>query len=342
MKKDEAQELLRKYRLGQCTKEELKIIERWYHSFDGAENEDVIFSDTEDLNSVREEMFRNIASKISQAEESRGTIQRWRKSIKSIRAHRCGKLRRVVAVLIVAVAGVIVLHEERDNPREQLNTVAEPMAAKDTLPSTVYLSDGSVVWLKSGSKLEYPEMFTGNTRRITLVGEAFFDVAKETRPFIIHSTHFTTRVLGTSFNIKAYQDDECQEVVVVTGQVIVSVNDTSGDKLKNLTLNQNERAIYSRKCNSLLEDGVGEAAISSYNGKSKLAFAEASLEDIIKVLNATYGVNISLANENMKKCIITADLTDVTLQTSIEILCKTINAQFTIDRNDLTLMGDGC
>ena len=340
MKKNKAQELLRKYCLGQCTKEELEFIERWYHSFDGAENEDVMFSDTEDLNSVREEMFRNITSKISQAEESLGTIQRWRKSILSIRAHGRGKLRRVVA--IVMVAGIIVLHEQRNNSREHMNTVAKSTAAKDILPSTVYLSDGSVVWLKSGSKLEYPEMFTGNTRRITLVGEGFFDVAKETRPFIIHSTHFTTSVLGTSFNIKAYQDAESQEVVVVTGRVIVSVNDSSGNKLKKLTLKQNERAIYSRKNNSLLEDGVGEAAISSYTAKSKLDFDKVSLENIIRVLNATYGVNISLANESMKKCIITADLTDVTLHTSIEILCKTIDAQFTVDRNDLMLMGDGC
>jgi hypothetical protein len=71
----------------------------------------------------------------------------------------------------------------------------------------------------------------------------------------------------------------------------------------------------------------------------KLAFNETSLEDIIKVLNAAYGANISMAKESMKHGIITADLTNEILEISIVILSKAIN---TINGKDIVFSGDGC
>jgi transmembrane sensor len=82
-----------------------------------------------------------------------------------------------------------------------------------------------VVWLREKSRLEYAKKFTGSTREVTrevtFIGEAFFDVAKDQeRPFIIQSKYLTTRVTGAAFNIKAYENEELQEVAVVTGEVM--------------------------------------------------------------------------------------------------------------------------
>src|SRR5207248_3097180 len=77
----------------------------------------------------------------------------------------------------------------------------------------IVLPDSSTVVLHAGSRLLFPEAFSVNTREVTLVGEAYFDIVhREAQPFIIHTGQLKTTVLGTAFNIRAY--DSSQEVMV--------------------------------------------------------------------------------------------------------------------------------
>ena len=86
--------------------------------------------------------------------------------------------------------------------------------------STIELADGSKIWLNADSKVQYPALFNGSTREVYLNGEAFFDIAKNpSKPFIIHLSNGTVRVLGTSFNIKAYDNEPVVETSVATGKV---------------------------------------------------------------------------------------------------------------------------
>ena len=80
--------------------------------------------------------------------------------------------------------------------------------------ASIQLSDGSMVELNSGSTIKYARSF-GDERRVSLQGEAFFDVEKETRPFIVETFNGSVRVLGTTFNVKAW-DDESKTVVCPT------------------------------------------------------------------------------------------------------------------------------
>lgn len=345
----EAQELLKRYRLGQCTKEEVEMIDRWYRSFD--ENGDVEI-DSADTNAVREikaQMFENIANRID-AEENRRKIAA-QKPVRKLYPIDLQAWRRIAAILIVGAGAGFFFYaqwtSENSNARvsqvEAHGSEAAQHIPDTELESTVYLSDGSVVWLTAGSRLEYPRQFAGDVREVTLVGEAFFDVAKDqNKPFIIHAADFTTRVLGTSFNIKAYGHDDAAEVVVVTGRVMVSVKEPSLENSKALVLKPNQKAIYSKKDKSLIEAPVTEEEIKVSSDKSKLTFDEAPLKDIITVLNATYDINITLSNESMKDCMITADLTNETLGVSIDILSKAIHATYTVDGKNISLLGNGC
>ena len=334
---------MRKYRLGRCTKEELAIIERWYYSFDMNEDEKAEFSNTENLDSVREEMFRTITSKINQAEGKREMMGQEATGAAKMCPRIFHHWRRMAAVLAAGAAVGVFLYGQNHKARTETKAVVEKVTAEEILPSTVYLSDGSIVWLKGESRLEYPERFTGNIREVRLTGEAFFDVAKDkSRPFIIYSTHFTTRVLGTTFNIKAYEKDESQEVEVVSGKVIVSVTHPSGKRPQELILKRNQKAIYFKKDNSLVECAGGEDSVFNSIAQWKLVFHEMPLEKIIKVLNAQYDVDISVATESMKNCVITADLADETLEVSIEVLSKAINAKYTMNGKHIVLSGEGC
>lgn len=92
--------------------------------------------------------------------------------------------------------------------------------------SQLILPDGSKVWVNSGSVLEFPSTFAGDSRTINLTGEMFINVAKDRKkPFYVNTPDFQVKVYGTQFNISAYQDDAMQSIVLVSGTVgVKSVN----------------------------------------------------------------------------------------------------------------------
>lgn len=341
----EYQKLLEKYSQGKCTEKELEILNEWYNSFDNDEHE----LNPKEIADLKTEMFNNISAGIDKEEERIQDLQPPNLTT-PVRAFNIYRFARIAAVIVVAVGiGMLVyLRNHRldgqlagNVDRGQEATVKVETQVKG--PATIYLSDGSVVWLEEKSRLEYPETFAEGVREVVLVGEAFFDVSRDShRPFIIRSANFTTRVVGTTFKIKDYENEESQEVEVVTGKVIVSVRSASGDSVKELVLKPNRKAIYSRKNNSLVEATSDEAVIQQSFTKSKLVFNEVPLKDIITVLNVTHDVNITFANEGMKRCILTADFTDETLEVSLAILSKTINAKFDRSGRDILLSGPGC
>lgn len=341
----EYQKLLEKYSQGKCTEKELQILNEWYNSFDNDEHD----FEAGEIADLKTEMFNNISAGIDREE---GSIRKSEPSnfTTRLRAINIYQFARIAAVLVMVVAVGMVVYLRKDrldsHLAENADTVQQPAIKNEPQvngPATIYLSDGSVVWLKEKSRLEYPETFAESIREVILVGEAFFDVSPDSqRPFIIRSANFTTRVVGTTFKIKDYENEESQEVEVVTGKVIVSVRNSAGNSVKELVLKPNRKAIYSKKDNSLVEATSGESALQQSFTKSKLVFNEVPLKDIVAVLNVTHDVNITFANESMKRCILTADFTDETLDVSLAVLSRTINAKFDRSGKNILLSGPGC
>jgi transmembrane sensor len=121
------------------------------------------------------------------------------------------------AVVLVASLGYIMLHFS--------TLLLKEITTKQTAShmDVFYLPDSSIVWLNKNSRLTFPEEFDADQRVVYLEGEAFFDVRKNPhQPFIIHAGATTTKVLGTSFDVKAYQGDKEVSVTVITGKVAFS------------------------------------------------------------------------------------------------------------------------
>ena len=105
----------------------------------------------------------------------------------------------------------------------------------------IKLSDGTVVRLNAGSTITYPKTFSDTLREVTLSGEAFFSVAKNPKcPFIIHTGEIITRVLGTSFNVRAYPENEDVQIAVVEGKVAVNKKQAVASEEKGVCLTVNE------------------------------------------------------------------------------------------------------
>ncbi|NRB48952.1 MAG: FecR family protein [Saprospiraceae bacterium] len=159
----------------------------------------------------------------------------------------------------------------------------------------ITLPDGSQIWLRGDSRLSYPESFT--QRQIKLEGEAFFDVARmEDSPFEIYSGEAKTTVLGTSFNVRAYPDDEVIEISVTSGTV--TFEEQRGDE--KVTLVKNTSAVLNKVSKTI--EKTEEAISNATSWKSnEFNFEDIPFEIIFDDLARHFGVEIQVQNEELKK-----------------------------------------
>jgi len=165
----------------------------------------------------------------------------------------------------------------------QYNTIATPRGGQ----YQVVLPDGTKVWLNAASSLKFPAAFTGKQRRVELTGEAYFEVAKNpSLPFIVHSAGSDVEVLGTSFNVNAYDDEETIRTTLLEGSINVSGG--AGHTL----LKPGQQAQLDRKGNlHLVSDANTEEAIAWKNGYFQ--FDEAGIRVVMRQLSRWYDVEVS-------------------------------------------------
>lgn len=176
------------------------------------------------------------------------------------------------------------------------NLFPEKTVVTQTFPNDVRLlrlPDGSRVWVNENSKLEYPEAFTGSQRCVTLTGEAFFEVKSDpSKPFVIHSGPIETTVLGTSFNVKAYQG-KAPVVAVRTGKVKVSNNNNT------VFLERGYAAVFMPTSERLKKEKT--VLLEPEWKKTLLDVDGLTLEQVLQVLEPTKGLTITYANNELKR-----------------------------------------
>lgn len=164
----------------------------------------------------------------------------------------------------------------------------------------VTLPDGTQVWLDSESTLQFPETFTGKTRDVQLTGEAYFDVAHDSRhPMVVTSQYFSAVVLGTAFNMNVY-DAECANIILVRGCVAVSKDPITdmkkGDTSKFTLLSPGEQA-------KVDGDAISIHKVEIYpltQWKDGLFYFDSEpLADIMRKLGQWYNVNVVFENADL-------------------------------------------
>ncbi|WP_320167875.1 FecR domain-containing protein [Mangrovibacterium marinum] len=149
--------------------------------------------------------------------------------------------------------------------------------------TVVDLPDGSKVWLNSGSRLTYPAFFADNQREVRLEGEAFFDIEKESKPFLVQNSGPTVKVYGTRFNVNDYADEDHVVVALEEGSVALDL------KGKEAFLHPGEVSVYHRNEHSLsIAKNDLEPLLCWKDGK--LIFRNTSLDEIVRVLQRQYNV----------------------------------------------------
>nr|WP_295934500.1 FecR domain-containing protein [uncultured Dyadobacter sp.] len=173
---------------------------------------------------------------------------------------------------------------------QQFNTLIVPYGKR----SVVTLSDGSRIWLNSGSKLVYPSHFEDSQREVYLEGQAFFSVTHaEKQPFYVHTRDLQVKVLGTEFDVSAYDDDGYTATVLATGSVELTTGRQSLFGSKATRITPGTRAVFDPRKAGLKTAQVDVREFVSWKD-GYLALANAPLAEILKKLSRYYRVEIEL------------------------------------------------
>ena len=238
----------------------------------------------------------------------------------------------VILFLITISFGVVYyIPENIPDPvssNEELIEKNVPFGAKNTIK----LGDGSVIRLNAGSQLKFPKQFANDIRTVELVGEAFFDVAKdENRPFIIKTGEVSTQVLGTSFNLRHYDDEENIEVALITGNV--KVNDAHGNVI---LLKPSEMAVYSKNNKTIQKKSFNVRLVTSWKDNI-LVFEKATMKQITNKLEQWYGVKINTDLNSPIIGLYNGEFKDEPLYMVLEGIGFASGFQFSIDVNNVTI-----
>ncbi len=218
--------------------------------------------------------------------------------------------------------------------KKQKNSSLIPSSAAATIivpKGTSYkfsLMDGTKIWLNANSKLVFPTRFDKNKRQISLIGEAFLEVApNKLVPFVINVNGAEVKVIGTAFNINAYGDKHEMVTTVVEGKVIVS--DAHGEMKEQLLPNEQLRVntLTGAVQKKTIESGIYTAWI-----RGRLVFENESLENLMTRLERLYNVRITISDNVDKELKFTGDIKKYDdLNKVLDMLATTQNFHFSID-----------
>lgn len=235
-------------------------------------------------------------------------------------------IRQLAAVFLI---GVSILYLWVVKPEIQTLTnesVEQIELVRKTTPkgqkATYLLEDGSKIYLNSNSELIFPKKFGTELRQITLRGEAFFEVAEESRPFIVESGEVAVEVLGTTFNVK-HNPNGSLEVALLTGKV--RIEDQKGNRLM---LTPNEMMVFDQS-GEFRKTGFDPVEKMGWKDKT-LVFKNNSISEVKNTLENWFGVEISLNGNFPANWSYSGIYQDETLENVLLGLSRTTELTFTL------------
>lgn len=248
------------------------------------------------------------------------------------------------AILTISMSGVFLwLQSKKKNSSLLGATPINTISTKYGSRTKVELPDGSVVWLNAGSKLTYEKEFGNSLREVNLIGEGYFDVVHNAdKPFIIHTSFFDIKDLGTQFNVKCYPEDKTTETSLVEGSVEITVKKRPKEKwilkpdeklvLLNETVTtaekkypENEKAdhiskepiIAIKKLTYLAQDSFSVETAWTYN---KLSFEDEAFSEVAKKMSRWFDAEFEFRNKKIENIHLNGSFISETLEQAMEAL----------------------
>jgi hypothetical protein len=317
------QELLIKFLDDKCTDEELKEVLHWIKN-DSLDNQskswgyqdwkefkmDENLMDNDDLISLLDKIHHKINIKSQSIKKPKATIAAW--------------LTRAAAILLIPVLAfhfytISNIKSESLTYTSNLTIDSIEIIAPAGSRTVVQLSDGSEVHLNYGSKLKYPQNFTGDTRGVILLGEGYFNVVHNPeKPFIVKTGKLNVKALGTKFNVQAYPGEEIIATTLVEGKVLVEKTATNANIKTIGAMEPGQHVSYNINNNEVsCTKGSVEKYIAWKDGK--LVFKNETLVEVTDRLSRMYNVDFEIL-DNVKNYSYTVTFIDEPLFQILELI----------------------
>lgn len=300
---------------------------------------DELLRQHEDLQSrylILQQYFRESAQHTSADTEQalQRTLQKIRQP-QEVRTSRWKWIAAAAAVAGIAIAVTMLWPEKRSGAGVTAQTVTDTTVwlkrqnGKATR-AVIELADGSKIWLNADSKLTYPEVFGKTSREVYLSGEAFFNVAGSAdRPFIVHLAKGMVKVLGTSFNVRAY-DNEPVQTSVTTGKVAFIPKYGNGEHAPDtFYITPDEKVIYRHNIDNVIKEVTSGEDDKAWT-EGRLVFRDVSLEDICRELERTFGKKVTFHSDKPRQYRMTGSFQNNNLQEIMYYLAKSKSFKYTI------------
>ena len=255
-------------------------------------------------------------------------------------------------LFIFGITSIFMYFNEQSQPAEITESLSNVIEVPYGGKSKITLSDGSTVWINAGSKITYKDGFGTTTREVELEGEAYFDVAKnEHLPFFVHTSISTIKVYGTTFNVKAYADDDMVETTLDKGAISITSDYISGE----IVMKPKQKATIYKKVEPLAETPPTEKEQAKILEKvdvekveniepitawkdNRLVFEHEPLWSLAKQLERRYNVNVVFKDEKFKTRTYTAALKEMPIEQVLEAISLTSPyISYTIKGSEVTL-----
>ena len=324
--------LIHKYLSGEISDEEKEKLDSWLdlHPENRELYEDLkLIWDNADLSEIEldydpEEELRAIHERINRASIDKRVEQK-QDPIK-LKISRFLKIAAVILLLITSNLLVWFLTKPSD---DNIIRIANGQHYNEIL-----LPDSSMVYLNKNTSFSFQQV--SGKREAYLKGEAFFEVSKDlNKPFFVHLQNASVKVLGTSFNVKAYPAKDSTEVIVTFGTVEV-YND-----LDSLKLDQGEKASFHRH-----QQDISKSINTNPNFNAwltgKLQFSNTDLESILAILEDYYEVSFKVKNNKLLACRFTGTFENDKLEKVLKVLSFGLNVEFQYQKGQYLITGKGC
>ncbi len=338
MKGKDIYQILGKYLSGVTSERENLLVEKWKQDSPKNLKEFELHKQTWDETHIKfnptnsELIFKNILNKIDDQQEQK--IRSIKKPV-LINIRPFIFLSKIAAtILLFGAVWYYATHISPDSKSELIvKTVQKHNPAGQK--SKIYLPDGTEVWLNAESKITFPEQFLPNKREVILTGEAFFNVTKNPeQPFIVKTGKISTIVLGTSFNINAFENEPNVKVSLKTGKVKVEFENNLG--LKFLFLNPGEAMNYN-KTNDDVRKEIFNNELSLAWKDGVIVFEDAEFDEIINTLSRWYGVNFKIENRKYDSWSYTGSFDNAILENVLHSISFTKEFTYKINQKNVNI-----
>ncbi len=235
----------------------------------------------------------------------------------------------VAAVLVILATLVFYVTNDTNSPETIAERTPTHIQTIEDQHREVTLSDGSRVRLNSNSEMVISKDFMQGAREVTLAGEAYFEVAPNAdRPFIIHAKESVIEVLGTSFNVRTFPEQNNVQVAVVEGRVSF-VNKTQNTEQEQLSvvLSKGQYGYMDTIRRTILVDDL---AVENYLAwkSGRFVFEEHTLQQVCTQLNRLYDIVCTYADEEIRELLITANFSNESLDKTLAVIALSLNIEF--------------